>query len=316
MIEVTVGIDIGGTNCSYGLVDVSGKIHFEANLITKSLVDPATFFCKLKSELLNVPKELKILGIGIGAPDANHNTGIIAYATNLPWGDDIPFSAIYANYFDHPFVLTNDANAAAMGEKKYGGAKDMNDFIMITLGTGLGSGLMVNGKILYGFNGMAGEIGHVIVNPDGRFCACGRRGCLETYLSANGIVRTVYKLMADYTEPSILRDIGYNQLTAKMITDAAQDGDFIAIKAFEYTGNLLGMKLADTVLHTSPEAIFLFGGLVKAGKYLFDPAKKQMESSMLKSFKNTVKLLPSELMDKNAAVLGAAALAWDKVRNN
>ncbi len=186
----------------------------------------------------------------------------------------------------------------------------MNDFIVITLGTGLGSGIVVNGNIVYGHDGFAGELGHVNVKPDGRLCGCGRRGCLETYVSATGIKRTIFKLMAEETEESELRNIPYDQLTAVMITEAANKQDPLAIKAFEYTGRILGEKLADTVLHTSPEAIFLFGGLVRAGEYLLKPTKKYLEDFIFKMFKNKVKLLPSGLMDKNAAVLGASALVW------
>lgn len=313
MVETTLGIDIGGTNSCFGLVDISGKVLYEANLPTKSLPNADAFFQTLKVELEKVPKEIRIGGVGVGAPDANFYTGIIEYAKNLPWGDNIPFKEIYLKYFDYPFVLTNDANAAAMGEKVFGGAKEMNDFLVFTLGTGLGSGIVTGGKLIYGHSGAAGEIGHVIVNPKGRYCTCGRRGCLETYVSATGIKRTVYKFLADYTEPSVLRTVSYEELTAKMITEAAEEGDFIAIEAFEYTGKMLGSKLADTVLHVSPEAIFLFGGLVHAGKFLFEPAQKHMEKNMLRQFKNTVKLLPSELMHRNAAVLGAAALAWDQL---
>ncbi len=315
MREVTLGIDIGGTNSTIGLVDISGEMIYEANLSTRSINNVDEFFQLLKIELEKIPDESTILGVGVGAPSANYYTGRIEHAPNLYWGDNIPFKEVYHKYFDYPFVLTNDANAAAMGEKKFGDAKNLNDFIVITLGTGLGSGIVVDGKILYGHNGIAGEIGHVIVNPKGRYCGCGRRGCLETYLSATGIKRTVYKLLADYTQESFLRTISYEDLTAKMITEAAQEADFIAIKAFEYTGKMLGLKLADTVLHTNPEAIFLFGGLVRAGKFLLEPTQRYMEKNMLAQFKNTVKLLPSELIDKNVAVLGAAALAWDQLEN-
>jgi glucokinase len=314
MKEVALGIDIGGTNCLIGLVDEFGNILHETNLSTKSIPDADNFFKLLAQELEKTADNYTIIGAGIGAPNANYYTKTIDHAPNLNWGDSIPFGEMFSKYFDYPLVLTNDANAAAMGEKRFGGAKNMKDFIVITLGTGLGSGIVVDNKIVYGHSGMAGELGHINVNPKGRFCACGRRGCLETYLSATGIKRTVYKLLADYTEESILRDISYNNLTAKMITESAQEGDFIAIKAFEYTGKMLGQKLADTVLHTSPEAIFLFGGLVRAGEHLFKPTLKHMEKKMMDTFKGTVKVLPSELLDKNAAVLGAAALAWDEVK--
>jgi glucokinase len=296
------------------LVDESGNILHETNLSTKSIPNSDSFFKLLAQELKKTASDFKILGAGIGAPNANYYTQTIDNAPNLNWGKSIPFGEMFSKHFDYSLVLTNDANAAAMGEKRFGGAKNMKDFIVITLGTGLGSGFVVNNKIVYGHSGMAGELGHINVNPKGRFCACGRRGCLETYLSATGIKRTVYKLLADYTEDSILRDISYNTLTSKMVTEAAQEGDFIAIKAFEYTGKMLGLKLADTVLHTSPEAIFLFGGLVRAGEHLFVPTLKHMEKKMMDTFKGTVKVLPSELLDKNAAVLGAAALAWDEVK--
>lgn len=313
MKEVALGIDIGGTNCLIGLVDESGNILHETNLSTKSIPDADSFFKLLAQELEKTASDFKIVGAGIGAPNANYYTQTIDNAPNLNWGKSIPFGEMFSKYFEYSLVLTNDANAAAMGEKRFGGAKNMKDFIVITLGTGLGSGFVVNNKIVYGHSGMAGELGHINVNPKGRFCACGRRGCLETYLSATGIKRTVYKLLADYTEDSILRNISYNELTSKMVTEAAQEGDFIAIKAFEYTGKMLGLKLADTVLHTSPEAIFLFGGLVRAGAHLFIPTLKHMEKKMMDTFKGTVKVLPSELLNKNAAVLGAAALAWDEV---
>lgn len=313
MIEVALGIDIGGTNSKLGLVDVSGNILFESNISTTSLKDADEFFVKIKKTLESISESYKILSVGIGAPNVNYYKGTIEFAPNLNWGEMILFKEIYKKYFQYPFVLTNDANAAAMGEKRFGGAKTMSNFVVFTLGTGLGSGIVVNDEVVYGHSGFAGEIGHIIVNPKGRHCVCGRRGCLETYVSATGIKRTVYKMLADYTQPSLLREINYNDLNAEMITEAAHKEDFIAIKSFEYTGKILGLKLADTVLYTSPEAIFLFGGLVNAGKYLLKPVQKYMEKNVFRPFKNTVKLLPSKLMNKNAAVLGVAALAWDKV---
>lgn len=313
MIEVALGIDIGGTNSKLGLVDVSGNILFESNISTTSLKDADEFFVKIKKTLESISESYKILSVGIGAPNVNYYKGTIEFAPNLNWGEMILFKEIYKKYFQYPFVLTNDANAAAMGEKRFGGAKTMSNFVVFTLGTGLGSGIVVNDEVVYGHSGFAGEIGHIIVNPKGRHCVCGRRGCLETYVSATGIKRTVYKMLAYYTQPSLLREINYNDLNAEMITEAAHKEDFIAIKSFEYTGKILGLKLADTVLYTSPEAIFLFGGLVNAGKYLLKPVQKYMEKNVFRPFKNTVKLLPSKLMNKNAAVLGVAALAWDKV---
>ncbi len=315
MSEFVLGIDIGGTSAKYGLVSRQGDVLHEGSVPTAGTTSVRDFLQPLHtavSRVLDAHPEYTIIGAGVGAPNGNYYTGRIEHAPNLNWGNRVDFTAEFKSYFDFPMVLTNDANAAAIGEKVFGGAKDMNDFVVFTLGTGLGSGIVVNGKVVYGYSGFAGELGHVTVNPKGRYCACGRRGCLETYVSATGIKRTVYKMLADYTDPSVLRGVSYDDLNAKMITEAANNNDFIAIKAFEYTGEILGIKLADTVVHTSPQAIFLFGGLVNAGKYLFDPAIKHMERTMFKAFRGTVKLLPSALMDKNAAVLGAAALAWNE----
>jgi glucokinase len=207
-----------------------------------------------------------------------------------------------------PVTLTNDANAAALGEMIYGGARGMKDFAVVTLGTGLGSGIVVGGKLLYGHDGYAGELGHTISTPDGRECGCGRRGCLETYASATGIKRTVYKLLADHVADSSLKNISFSELSAEMICTAAINGDPIAIEAFAHTGEHLGRALADLVAITSPEAIFLFGGLARAGKYIFEPTRRSMETNMLKFWQGKIKLLPSAIDDRNAAVLGAAAL--------
>ncbi|MEQ9288072.1 MAG: ROK family protein [Cyclobacteriaceae bacterium] len=315
MKEFVLGIDIGGTSAKFGLVNRTGDVFHEGAVTTVDTTSVDQVLRPISDQVkavLDAHSDYRIIGAGVGAPNGNYYTGRIEHAPNLKWGSRVDFSAEFKKYFDFPVVLTNDANAAAIGEKVFGGGKDMKDFVVFTLGTGLGSGIMVDGKVVYGFSGFAGELGHITVNPKGRYCACGRRGCLETYVSATGIKRTVYKMLADYTNDSVLRGVSYDELTAKMITEAAQNNDFIAIKAFEYTGKILGIKLADTVVHTSPEAIFLFGGLVNAGKYLFEPAVKHMEKNLMKAFKGTVKLLPSALMDKNAAVLGAAALAWNE----
>ncbi len=313
MKEIAVGIDIGGTNTKYGLVEKSGNILEQGSIPTVAEGNVSDFIKILKDELSPVIEkhnDFTVKGVGIGAPNANYYKGTIEYAPNIKWGEYVYFREAFNQYFDYPMVLTNDANAAAIGEMVFGNAHGMSDFIVITLGTGLGSGIVVNGKLVYGHDGFAGELGHVNVKPDGRLCGCGRRGCLETYVSATGIKRTIFKLMAEETEASDLRNIPYDELTALMITEAANKQDPLAIKAFEYTGKILGEKLADTVVHTSPEAIFLFGGLVKAGDYLLKPTKKYMEDFIFKMFKNKVKLLPSGLMDKNAAVLGASALVW------
>jgi len=220
---------------------------------------------------------------------------------------------LFKSHFLLPVVLTNDANAAAIGEMVFGGAKKMKDFIVITLGTGLGSGIVVNGRLVYGHDGFAGEIGHTNVFPGGRQCGCGRRGCLETYVSATGIKRTVFDLLANSLEDSVLRTINFNDLTAEMIAKAAKEGDQIAKKAFDYTASILGQKLADSVAHTSPEAIFLFGGLSKSGDLLLVPTRKYLEENLLAVYRGKIKVLLSEMKEVNAAVLGASALIWDEL---
>ena len=260
---------------------------------------------------LGMQNELK--GIGIGAPNGNYYNGTIEFAPNLRWRGVIRMVDLVKQHYDTLVVLTNDANAAAIGEMMYGGAKGMRDFIVITLGTGLGSGIVVNGELVYGHDGFAGEIGHTIVDPNGRQCGCGRRGCLETYASASGIKRTVFELLADSNTASELRAVNFNDLTAAMLTEAATRGDKLALEAFERTGKILGLKLADAVAHTSPEAIFLFGGLAHAGEFIFEPTQRHMEANMLNIYKNKVKLLPSGLKN-NVAVLGASALVWKELK--
>jgi glucokinase len=218
---------------------------------------------------------------------------------------------MFTDEFAIPCILTNDANAAAVGEMIYGNAKNMKDFIVITLGTGLGSGLVSNGVLINGRHGIAGELGHTSVNPAGRYCNCGKRGCLETYVSATGIKRTVYKLLADHLEPSELRGVSFDNLNTKMITEAAHRGDIVAKAAYEYTGRILGMKLAESVVHTDPEAIFLFGGLTMAGDLIFKPTIRHMEENLMPLFRGKIKVLPSALSNQAAPILGASSLVWD-----
>jgi glucokinase len=261
--------------------------------------------------LINIlDRTIAVKGIGIGAPNGNYYTGSIEFAPNLAWKGVIPLAEMLDKRMKLPVVLTNDANAAAIGEMLYGAAKGMTNFIVITLGTGLGSGIVVNGELLYGHDGFAGELGHTIVDPEGRTCGCGRKGCLETYASATGIVRTVIEMLDKVDKPSILRKANTNKLQSKDVFLAAQQGDQLALDAFEYTGKILGLKLADAIAFSSPEAIILFGGLAKAGDYIFTPTKKYMEHFLLAIYKNKVKLLPSLLKKENSAVLGAAALVW------
>ncbi len=310
--DVVLGIDIGGTNTKFGLVSETGKLFLEKSISTvghKDINEYISYIHKEVDQNTNSEK-LHIKAIGIGAPKGNYYTGNMEFASNLPWHGIIELCALFKEEFNLPSILTNDANAAAIGEMLFGGARDMKNFIMITLGTGLGSGIVVNGKVVYGYDGFAGELGHTTVFPEGRECPCGKKGCLETYASATGIERTLFELMANDLTPSELRKISFKKIDAKMISEAAGEGDKLALKAFDFTGQILGMKLADAVAHTSPEAFFLFGGLASAGKLIFEPVKKYMEHYLLSVFKGNVKILPSSLQGKNIAVLGAAALAW------
>ena len=317
LIDVTVGIDIGGTNTVLGLVDRQGKCLTESSVPTLAQDDARSLVTRLAAKIREMHGPLSdqavILGIGIGAPNANYYRGTVEDPPNLSWKGVTPLAAFFKDHFDIPAVVTNDANAAALGEMRFGAAQGMRDFIVITLGTGLGSGVVANGELIYGADGFAGEIGHTIVDPQGRWCGCGKRGCLETYASATGICRTVFELLCIMREESDLRGVSFRQLTGKMVTEAAQRGDAIALAAFDYTGRILGMKLADSVAHTSPEAIILFGGLANAGDLIFAPTKRSMEEHVLGIFKGKVKLLPSSLPEGNTAVLGAAALIWTEL---
>lgn len=316
-VNVTVGIDIGGTNTVFGFVDETGKSIFESSIPTKASEGAEPLFKRLFEEISKAFEQFKseyeLIGIGIGAPNANYYKGTVELPPNLGWGI-VKVLEIVKKYSPLPSAITNDANAAAIGEMIFGAAKGMKDFIVITLGTGLGSGIVVNGELVYGADGFAGEIGHTIYDVNGRQCGCGRKGCLETYASASGIKRTVYELLADRNTPSVLRKISFEDLTAKDISDAANKGDVIALEAFDYTAKVLGLKLADAVAHLSPEAIILFGGLASAGPLIFEPTKRYMEEYMLNIFRNKVKLIPSGLPNGNSAVLGSSALIWNELK--
>jgi len=316
--KVAIGIDIGGTNTVFGFVDEVGQIIHESSILTQADQDADQLFRRLFKEIDDDFEKnsttYELIGIGIGAPNANYYKGTVESPPNLNWGV-VNVLEIIRGYSSLPSAITNDANAAAIGEMIFGAAKGMKNFIVITLGTGLGSGIVVNGELVYGADGFAGEIGHTISDPNGRDCGCGRKGCLETYASASGIRRTVYELIGTTNMSSELRNISYNQLTAKDIADAANCGDKLALEAFDYTAKILGLKLADSVAHLSPEAIFLFGGLALAGDLIFVPAKRYMEAYMLNIFKNKVKLLPSALPGAHAAVLGASSLIWNELKN-
>lgn len=314
--DVAIGIDIGGTNTAIGFVDTEGNCIHKTTISTNGKEPAENFFERLKKRINSLleatSNELILKGIGIGAPNANYYNGTVEYPPNLSWGY-INVIDILKKDFNVPAAITNDANAAAIGEMKFGAAKDMRDFIIITLGTGVGSGLVCNGRLVYGADGFAGEIGHTIYDPNGRICGCGRKGCLETYASAGGIRRTVLEMLEKSDSPSSLRKINPEELTSKKIYETAMQGDRIALDAFEYTGKVLGTKLADSVAHTSPEAIILFGGLAAAGDLIFEPTKRHMENCLLNVFKNKVKIIPSALQEGDAAVLGAGALIWNEL---
>ena len=319
--KVSIGIDIGGTNTVYGILDREGKFLAQGQISTKDHQEIEVYLAalneKIRLSLRKLNNRIVVEGIGIGAPMGNINKGTIEYSADLPWKGVIPLADLFKNFTDLPVTVTNDANAAAIGEMIYGGAKGMKNFVVITLGTGLGSGFVVNGELVYGHDGFAGELGHTTIRPgeSNRQCGCGRKGCLETYVSASGIKRTLFKLMGDMIDDSPLKGISFNDLTASMISDAAKEGDKIATRAFEHTGKMLGFKLADVVAHTNPEAIFLFGGLALAKDLIFEPTRRYMEENLLSIHKGKVKLLPSKLNSQNAAVLGASALVWNYVEN-
>ncbi len=314
--KIAIGIDVGGTNTVFGFVDKEGNCIYESSIPTHSEQNADQLFERLflniNNDFKKFSNDYKLAGIGIGAPNANYYKGTVELPPNLNWGM-VNVIDLVKKYSSLPAAITNDANAAAIGEMIFGAAKGMKDFIVITLGTGLGSGIVVNGELVYGADGFAGEIGHTIVDMNGRECGCGRRGCLETYASASGIRRTVFELIGTTNIPSGLREISFGQLSAKDIADAATRGDQLALKAFDYTAKVLGLKLADAVAHLSPEAIILFGGLANAGDLIFLPTKQYMEEFMLNIFKNKVKLIPSALPGAHAAVLGASALIWNEL---
>jgi glucokinase len=316
--DVAVGIDLGGTNTVFGFVDRQGNILGEDSLKTTEYEEIEVFVAALYEKIMITGKKIgngiNLVGFGIGAPMGNINKGTIEYAAGLPWKGIVPLADVFHQHTKLPVIVTNDANAAAVGEMIYGGAKDMKNFVVITLGTGLGSGFVIDGKLVYGHDGFAGEIGHTAIRPgpSNRDCGCGRKGCLETYVSATGLKRSLLKIMADSMEPSELRKYSFEELDAKIIHDHALKGDYIAKTAFTHTGRMLGFKLADVVAHTNPEAIFLFGGLALAKDLIFEPAKEYMEENLLSIYKGKVKLLASELSTQNAAVLGASSLVWSE----
>lgn len=312
MQSLALGIDIGGTNTAFGLVNRRGEIVAQDSLPTGGHATVALYIEALAVKALPMIAAAglaEVTGAGVGAPNANVYTGEIVDAANLPWSGRIPLAALVSEALGLKTAITNDANAAAIGEMIYGAAKGMKDFIVVTLGTGVGSGFVANGQLIYGHDGCAGELGHVIAIRDGRSCGCGRKGCLETYASAIGIVRTAREWLSERSDGSMLRREP-GALSAKSISAAAQAGDRLALELFDFTGKILGQCLADAVAITSPEAIIIFGGLAKAGSLILEPTKRHMEDALLRNYKGKVAILPSMLANEDAAILGASALAW------
>ena len=309
MEEVVAGIDIGGTNTTIGLVSKAGRVLAKDGLKTKNYPEIGDFVIaanqvinqQIENLRHDIP-ELRLKGIGIGAPNANPFKGTIENAPNLSWRGIVPLAKLMSDSLHAHCKLTNDAKAAALGEQQFGAAKGMKDFLVITLGTGLGSGIIANGSLIYGHDGFAGELGHVIVVPGGRLCGCGRHGCLETYVSATGLVRTYRELNP---EASL-------EMDARAVAELAQAGDAIAIEAYRLTGEMLGFSLANSVAYTSPEAIFLFGGLIRAGEILFKPTRESFEKNLLNNYKGHIHIHPSALHESDAAVLGAASIIWNE----
>ena len=311
-----VGMDIGGTNTVFGIVDQRGNVLATDSIKTQAYAKIEDYVDAVCEKLIPLIESMggveKIKGMGVGAPNGNYYNGTIEFAPNLPWKGVIPLAALFEEKVGVPTALTNDANAAAIGEMTYGAARGMKDFIMITLGTGVGSGIVINGQLVYGHDGFAGELGHVVVRREnGRLCGCGRKGCLETYCSATGVARTAREFLVARPEPSLLREIPAEEIVSKDVYDAAVKGDKLAQDIFEFTGRILGEALADFIAFSSPEAIVLFGGLAKSGDYIIKPIKKAMDENILKIFEGKTKLLVSELKDADAAVLGASALGWE-----
>ncbi len=310
-----VGMDIGGTNTVFGIVDSRGNVLSTDSIKTQQHEDVEEYVDAVCKKLVPMVQAVggaeKIKGMGVGAPNGNFYNGTIEFAPNLPWKGIIPLAAMFEEKLGIPTALTNDANAAAIGEMTYGVARGMKDFIMITLGTGVGSGIVINGQLVYGHDGFAGELGHVIVDKNGRQCNCGRKGCLETYCSATGVARTAREFLVQRTEPSLLRNIPSEEIASKDVYNAAVKGDKLALDIFEFTGRILGEALANFIAFSSPEAIVLFGGLAKSGDYIMKPIQKAIDDNILKIYAGKTRLLLSQLKDADAAVLGASALGWE-----
>ncbi len=313
--DLAIGIDVGGTNTKFGIVNHRGEILEKGEIKTDNFPTIEGFIDGLYSAInpmIEKYGKAHVKGIGMGAPNGNYYSGTIEYAPNLQWRGIIPLAKMMSEKFGLQCSLTNDANAAAMGEMIYGAARGMKDFIMITLGTGVGSGIVANGQMIYGHDGFAGELGHTIIRPGGRLHpGTGHKGSLEAYCSATGIAVTAKKLRAE-NPSSILNEVPEEGLDSKAVFDAAVKGDEVAKEVFRYTGQILGEALANFIMFSSPEAIILFGGVIKSGDFILHPTKEHMEKNLLPIFQNKVRIVFSELKEADAAILGASALVWEK----
>jgi len=313
VIQVVLGVDIGGTNTVLGLIDQDGHIHYSETILTKGDQPFSDFICRFSSTvenaLLTHPK-LKLIGIGIGAPNGNHYNGVIQSPPNLSWGD-VHITNEFESKFNCPVILTNDANAAALGEKYFGVAKDLNDFILITLGTGLGSGIFTGGNIVYGHDGMAGELGHLSIDINGRQCSCGLKGCLEMYVSSKGIIETIRQFKKENLSDEFLSSLDQNDINGKVLDDAFDAGIESAIDIYTFTGNKLGFGLAQAANLFSPSAFIFYGGYSQAGHRLLAPAKIAMDQYLMENLKHKIQLIPSGLPEGKAGILGAVSLIWE-----
>ena len=315
--QLVVGIDVGGQTTKIGVVDIQGTVLAQTVIRTDTYSEVDPYIAELAEAVNRIIKEAgaegKIRGVGVGAPNGNYYTGTIENAPNLSWGHNrVEFAKLLSEALGGlPVALTNDANAAAVGEMTYGAARGMKNFIMITLGTGVGSGIVINGDVVYGHDGFAGELGHTTaVRNNGRACNCGRTGCLEAYASAMGVARTAREWLELTDEPSLLRNV--DNIASKDVYDAAKEGDKLALKIFEFTGKILGRSFADFIAFSAPEAIVLFGGLARAKEFLLAPMEEAMNANVLPLWKNKVKIVFSQLKESDAAILGASALAWER----
>ena len=312
-----LGLDMGGTNSVLGVVDARGHVLGRTSIKTQAYRDINDYVNALYEEAEKIIEPLggmeMVRGIGAGVPNGNFYTGYIQEAMNLPW-QTVPFAQLVSERFGLPCRITNDANAAAMGEMTYGAAKGMKNFIMITLGTGVGSGIVIDGNVVYGHDGFAGELGHTtaVRGENARPCNCGKKGCLEAYASATGVARTAKEILTSTTKETILRKLDVDNITSKDVYDAAEQGDEVAKEIFDFTGTILGQQLADFIAFSAPEAIVLFGGLTKSGDWIKRPIEEAMNKNVLPLWKNKVKVLFSDLKEADAAVLGASALAWSE----